>query len=382
MAVGTDQKPNATGLSILSENFLAMREDVLARWEKEVRARVKGARELLSPILFDTLPLFYDNIAEALTPGFSRENATSHTNAASAHGGERARMTPFGPDQVVQEYQIFRESIAAMARGRIELGPEDWNVVDESINAAVVEAIRAFMLAQDALRKRVAASLSHDMRTPLAVIANGASYIGMAPDLAASRRAADRIGANARRLSVMVGELLDVLTDQSPADLSLQLSSFDIQEVVKAVADEFNEGGLGAIEAAGESVTGHWCKTSMRRSLDNLASNAYKYGDGGLVKIRASETHGRLVLSVHNSGNHIPEDRHEQIFEYLQRGEPTAGHDGWGIGLQFVKSVAESHGGSVSVDSSRQAGTTFLMDIPVDCRPFVREGGTSSHSAS
>lgn len=372
---------NVEDLSVLSENFLAMRKDVLVRWEKEVRARVKGARELLSPILFDSLPLFYDNIAEALTPGFSRENATSHTNAANAHGGKRARMTPFAPDQVVQEYQIFRESIAAMARSRIELGPEGWNVVDESINAAVVEASRAFMLAQDALRKRVAASLSHDMRTPLAVIANGASYIDMAPDLAASRRAADRIGANARRLSRMVGELLDVLIDQSPADLSLRLSSFDIQEVVRAVADEFNEGGLGAVEAAGESVTGHWCKTSMRRSLDNLASNTYKYGDGGLVKIRASETHGRLVLSVHNSGNHIPEDRHEQIFEYLQRGEPSSGQDGWGIGLQFVKSVAEAHGGSVSVDSSKEAGTTFLMDTPVDCHPFAPENATSSYSA-
>jgi signal transduction histidine kinase len=220
------------------------------------------------------------------------------------------------------------------------------------------------------------------MRTPLAVIANGASYIGMAPDLAASRRAAARIGANAHRLSGMVGELLDVLTEQSPPDLSLNLSNFDIQEVVEAVVDEFNEGGLGSIEAVGEPVTGHWCKTSMRRSLDNLASNAYKYGDGGLIQIRASETHGRLALTVHNNGAPIPEERHERIFDYLYRGEHSAGQDGWGIGLQFVKSVAEAHGGSVSVDSSRQAGTTFLMDIPLDCRPFVRHGATSAEDAS
>jgi nitrogen-specific signal transduction histidine kinase len=42
------------------------------------------------------------------------------------------------------------------------------------------------------------------------------------------------------------------------------------------------------------------------------------------------------------------------------------------MGLPFVKSVAESHGGSVAVDSSAATGTTFIIDIPVDCRPFVR----------
>jgi signal transduction histidine kinase len=54
----------------------------------------------------------------------------------------------------------------------------------------------------------------------------------------------------------------------------------------------------------------------------------------------------------------------------LQR-EAARDAKGWGIGLPFVRNVAESHGGSVAVDSSPATGTTFLIDVPVDCRPFV-----------
>jgi signal transduction histidine kinase len=76
------------------------------------------------------------------------------------------------------------------------------------------------------------------------------------------------------------------------------------------------------------------------------------------------------MLSVHNTGSFIPKENLGAIFNYLTRGEHQA-QIGWGLGLPFVKRVAESHGGTVAVDSSLEAGTTFLIDIPVDCQPFL-----------
>lgn len=109
----------------------------------------------------------------------------------------------------------------------------------------------------------------------------------------------------------------------------------------------------------------------MRRAIENLVNNAIKYGDGGLVKIMAQQTRGRMMLTVHNEGQHIPKDRHNRIFEYLVRDDHSPSAEGWGVGLPFVKAMAEAHGGSVTVDSSAQTGTTFLIDVPVDCRPYV-----------
>lgn len=369
--ITTDQGFNEDELSPLSLSFLALREDVLAIWEREVRARVDGARDLLPPVLFNTMPAFYGNLAEALTPSYPRKSAVDNTNTASVHGDERARTTPFGPDQVAEEFQIFREAIVATAVGRIELGAAEWKIIDDSINAAVVEAIRAFMATYEELRKRVAASLSHDMRTPLAVIAHGAALIAITPDWAVAKSGALRIEASAKRLSQMVSELLDALTHRPSAQMALDMSRCNIHDVVKTVAEEFNDGEAGTVEAIGEAVVGYWCESAMRRAVENLVSNARKYGDGGLVLIKTEADHGQLSLSVHNNGAPIPKERHATIFEYLRRGAQSADAAGWGIGLQFVKSVAEGHGGSVSVDSSDAAGTTIIINIPLDSRPFA-----------
>lgn len=374
MTLATDQNSDERGLSDKAMQFLSIREAVMDRWELEVRERIEGARDLPRPILTDALPAFFDNIAEALSPRHPREHGASGTNAPSTHGNERARMTSFGPDQVIHEYQIFRECIALIAKGQIELGETEWAIIDRSINEATREAIRVFTKIHEDLRRKVAASLSHDMRTPLAVIGYGARLVSMTADFGAARRAAMKIEASSSRLRDMMADLLDALTYQGGAKVPLRLGQFDMLDLVAEIREQYcqaDEQGV-ILETGGESVVGHWCRDSMRRTVENLVNNAIKYGDGGAIKIMARQTRGRLMLTVRNEGQPIPEDRHDQIFEYFCREVHGPAVEGWGVGLPFVKAVAESHGGSVSVDSSAATGTTFLVDIPVDARPFAQ----------
>ncbi len=376
MSLATDQNTGGWSLSPKALQFVSLRDAVMDHWEREVRARIDGARELLRPVLTNTLPAFYDNIAEALSPAHPRENGASDNNASTAHGSERARLTQFGPDQIVHEYHLFREAIAEVAQGRLDLNAADWKIIDRSINQATREAVRAFAAIQDELRRKLAAALSHDMRTPLSVITNGAQLVGIAPDMATARRAASKIETNAFRLGTMMGELLDALTHQGGEKIPLHITKFDILDLIDEMREQYcqTQVGLGGIEfaAVGHSVFGYWCRGSLRRALENLINNAIKYGDDQGIRVTARQAHGRLMLSVHNEGNPIPENRHNRIFDYLSRegGEADA-RPGWGIGLQFVKTVAESHGGSVAVDSAPETGTTFLIDVPVDSRPFV-----------
>lgn len=367
----SDPEPGHLPLSSTSTLFLSMRDDVLAWWERDVRAQVRGAEGLLQPVLFNTLPVFYDNIAQSLTPSFPGDSATSFTSTASAHGEERARMTKFGPDQVVEEFQFFRAAIAAVAPGRVELGVIDWSVIDKSINLAVVEAIRSYMAAHEALRQRVAATLSHDMRTPLSLVLGGAALLERAQDLKSVRSGAARIKSNAWRLSNMLGELLVALTDRPNAEIAMNVSRVDIQHLIAKVIADLGPDAAGRVTATGEPVVGFWCENNMRRALENLMSNARKYGDGGMVTIRTHATYGNLLLTVHNSGARIPKELQADVFEYLHRGSAPTSAPGWGIGLHYVKSVAQAHGGTVAVDSSDELGTTFIVEIPLDCRPFL-----------
>ena len=154
-----------------AQRLFAMRDAVLSVWEQRVRSSVRGADQLLTPILTNTLPAFFDNLAEALTPGHPRENAASNSNVPAVHGNERARMTNYGPEQVIQEYQIFRDCFAAVAQeSGITLRSKDWQVINESIDVGIRESIREFTSMHEGFRRRIAAGLSHDMRNPLAVI--------------------------------------------------------------------------------------------------------------------------------------------------------------------------------------------------------------------
>ncbi|NGZ84908.1 sensor histidine kinase [Duganella aceris] len=366
----TDQINGEDGLSSTSIKVLEMREAVFEAWEKEVRALIKNAQEILPPVLINTLPVFYDNIAEAMTPDHPRARATSNTDIAAAHGNERARMTSYSAEQIIHEYQLFRDVFFRIAEERgIPLSGEERAVVIRSIDSAVRESVQKFTSMHDTFRHRVAASLSHDMRNPLSVVVSAAQLLTMAPHSEKAPIFARKILDNGRRLGAMIEELLEALSFNKGQKLPLVLTRFDIMELARKVCDEANDTENAGCTVEGESVIGYWCENSMRRALENLVTNAVKYGDGGGIDVKIEEAHERMMLSVHNSGTAIPMEHRGRIFEYLRR--EGGNQDGWGIGLPFVQSVAESHGGSIALDSSPATGTTFLIDVPVDCRPFV-----------
>ena len=371
MALSTDQKLDSGDLSPTSRRLLALREEVIAEWAAQVRRLVKGADRMAHPILINTLPAFHDNIAEALTPGYPRSNATSNTTIASDHGSERARMTQYGPAEVIHEYQLFRESLAFVAvRNGLLLDRNEWSIVNASIDAAVRQAVKNFTAMHDEFRGRVAASMSHDMRTPLTIILGSAQLLQASPNPQAVARLVPKIIENGRRLDQMIRDQLDALGSHRGTSLPLTLSHFDLAQLATEVCAQANDARAGQCVFIGEPVHGYWCRDSMRRALENLVNNAIKYGDGQTIRIKLDEGNGRVIVSVHNSGDPIPRERWSVIFDYLHR-EDESEQAGWGIGLPFVRSVAEGHGGSITVDSAAATGTTITIDIPVDCRPFV-----------
>ncbi|PIF13429.1 sensor histidine kinase [Janthinobacterium sp. 13] len=354
-----------------AQRIFAMRDAVLEAWEQRVRASVRGADQLLTPILINTLPAFFDNLAEALTPGHPRDNAASNSNVPAVHGNERARMTNYGPEQVIQEYQIFRDCFAATAHeSGITLRSKDWQVINKSIDVGIRESIREFTSMHESFRRRVAAGLSHDMRNPLAVISTSAQLLFRPADPERVVLLAHKIVEHSKRLDSMIEELLDGLSYHQGQQLPLVLSQFDVLPLVHAVAGQVNLQRPDKCRVSGQAVTGWWCENSLRRALENLLGNALKYGDDTPISVHVEAVHERLIVTVHNGGQAIAPEQAARIFDYLRR-ENDNPAPGWGIGLPFVQSVAESHGGSIAVDSASETGTSFIFDVPVDCRPFV-----------
>lgn len=108
MNPATAQHPGKAGLSATSRRMLELRDAVFVEWERRVRELLAKADQLPHPILIDTLPEFYTNIAEALTADSPRRDGVEGNSLAAEHGGERARVTAYDQEALIREYQLFR----------------------------------------------------------------------------------------------------------------------------------------------------------------------------------------------------------------------------------------------------------------------------------
>ncbi|HEX8477059.1 MAG TPA: HAMP domain-containing sensor histidine kinase [Telluria sp.] len=355
-----------------AQRLLAVRETVLATWEARVRERVHPARALAHPLLLDTLPAFYDNIIESVDPGAPRLLAIDGTNIAIEHGGERARITQYSHAALIEEYQIFRWAVFdVLHRENVVLDRDETHAIHASIDAGIQEAVEGFTLVHSGLRERFAAALTHDLRGPLATTARGLQLILATQDPKLMHAAAEKSLANVRRMSSMIEELLHTMAFHGGERLQLTMTDVDIADVVAAALGDAVLLHGARFAATGSSVSGYWDRPALTRVLENLLGNAVKYGaPGTFITIDTKQVHERLVLSVHNEGPPIPPDEQECIFQMYRRAE-SAKHNarqGWGIGLPYVRAVAESHGGSAGLDTSAARGTTFFVDIPLDGR--------------
>ena len=171
----------------------------------------------------------------------------------------------------------------------------------------------------------------------------------------------------------MIQELLDSAALQSGERLRLYLEEFDLQEVVKEVCDQLTAKHGSRFQFTGGTAKVWWDRAAIRRAMENMVGNAVKYSTPDTpIRVNIASVDDRTMLSVHNEGEPVPPDQMEPIFELFVRAEAAKerNEEGWGIGLPYVRSVAESHGGSMTVDSATPRGTTFAMDMPRDARPF------------
>jgi signal transduction histidine kinase len=226
----------------------------------------------------------------------------------------------------------------------------------------------------DALRdrERLISIAAHELRGPLCSIRLGLqamkrSQVPLAPK---ATRMLDIMIKEERRVARLIDDLFDLGRIRS-GQLELDLTSFDLCELVREVSAQMEEEAAGAgskltVEVQGP-VIGRWDRPRLNQVVTNLVANAVKYGQGRPVVIRAGADSERLSarLEVIDSGLGIPPELHGRIFEPFKRAVSTGQPDGLGLGLFIVRSIVEQLGGAVRVDSRPGAGATFVVDLPI-----------------
>lgn len=143
--------------------------------------------------------------------------------------------------------------------------------------------------------------------------------------------------------------------------------------------------GQRFVLAGPESLRGYFAADALRRAIENLATNAVKYGAASRpITIALRELHGWALMTVNNEGSYIPVEEQETLFRAFHRlrSAEEGAKRGWGLGLAQVRGVAEAHGGSITIDSLPGRGTTFIIDVPLDARRVSVGSGHPLSSAS
>jgi signal transduction histidine kinase len=365
--------PDDPELAPATRAMVALRAQVMQAAMDEVRAKVPQAKELPVPILENTLPAYYDTLAALLTPGYAARAVTDLGALASEHGGARARMTPYDATALIHELQIFRDVVfRELARHGVVLDEGQRAVLFAHIDATIRECANAFAVVQAALREQYIATMAHDLRTPLSTAMMAAEMISHTTNDAKARRFAEKIVASTQRIDGMTRELLDRMAFCKTGPVRLAIDCMDMAALVRDVARLAEDFHAVELDIQVEPVEGWWCRDAMQRAVENLVNNAIKHGaQEPAIRITVSTTVERVQVMVHNQGPAIAPEDSESVFQLYRRAGNQELGEGWGLGLPYVRRVAEAHGGSVMMSSSPDDGTAFVIDLPLDARPFA-----------
>jgi signal transduction histidine kinase/putative methionine-R-sulfoxide reductase with GAF domain len=246
-----------------------------------------------------------------------------------------------------------------------------------------IENVRLFEEIQDKSRQveeaskhksQFLANMSHELRTPLNAILGYTELIidgiyGEAPDK--MRTVMERVQSNGKHLLGLINDVLD-LSKIEAGQLVLSIQDYSIKDVVhgvySAVEPLANSKKLAfKIDVPANLPPARGDDRRLTQVLLNLVGNAIKFTDAGEVAVKAAASNGAYTISVRDTGPGIAVADQVKIFDEFQQADSTQtkAKGGTGLGLSIAKRIIEMHGGTLWVESSLGAGSTFSFTVPL-----------------
>jgi len=219
----------------------------------------------------------------------------------------------------------------------------------------------------EALRRRAASDLAHDLATPATVLESQlqAMVDGVVPADAAQLDRARAAAAGLSGVIVQLGEL----TFAEAAPLGLRPEAVDLATLAREITDSL-DGLLRKREVRAEisgDATALVDRGHVARALRNVVTNAIQHSPGaGTVRVEMSAAGGAALVRVRDSGPGIADEDLPYVFERFYRADRSRARiPGSGIGLTVARELVVANGGSLEVESTGARGTTMLLTLPV-----------------
>lgn len=235
------------------------------------------------------------------------------------------------------------------------------------LEEAVARGLAKGSADERAAHRRFLARLDHELKNPVTAI-RATIAAASAPDAPANATLAV-VDAQAHRLGSLVGDLRK-LSDLETRPLELE--PVDLEHLLRDCIASLVQQHPDAHRQVSMHVTRvPWPVPELQLDLDlvglaidNVLSNARKFGDGGPVEVRLREQDGSAVVEVADSGRGVPADEAATVFDELARARNARDVAGSGIGLSLVRTIVRRHGGTVALRSREGEGTVVELRLP------------------
>ncbi len=205
----------------------------------------------------------------------------------------------------------------------------------------------------------------HELKTPVAVVNTNAELLSRE---IGQNKWLDNILYENERMSILVGQLLELARTEN---VHPETEHIDFSRLIQGEALPFEsvafERGLGIVCNIENGITVEGNSSQLKQLVSILLDNGIRHSrNGNTIRLSLTKTHSLAQLSVINSGEAIPEEHREQIFERFYRIDAArSGDDGhYGLGLAIAKAIAEAHKGHIGV-FCYDSLVEFRVTIPV-----------------
>ena len=240
---------------------------------------------------------------------------------------------------------------------------------------AKAQADLALSAESERTRSALLASISHDVRTPLAVLAGASSsLLERGERLSAQEREelARSIYERARDMSELVAKILQMTRLESGA-VRIERDWASVGEIAEAVlrklADRLKDHRL-IVEIPTDLPLVRVDAALLEQVLANLLENAVRYTPAQtVIRLRARSGAGEITVSVEDFGQGLAEGEVEKIFDKFHRSHPEGGTGGVGLGLSICRAIVRLHGGRIWAEAIPAAGTAVRFTLPLEAAP-------------
>jgi signal transduction histidine kinase len=308
--------------------------------------------------------------------GESDNSAEQKDSAAEMHADLR-QDSGFGIVQMVAEYRALRSSIVRLwIKYKVNLDNidvEDLTRFNEAIDQALTESIARFEKKVNYSKDLILGVLGHDIRSPLSSINMSAEMMSRVGEMNEKQlRFSHQIQNSSMRISKIVADLIDLTCARMGAALPVNIEEMDIEVLAEHIVEEIliqNPHHIIKLRVSGKTK-GQWDRARLGQLFSNLINNSVQYGSQRLpITVTIKGNKQQLIIAIHNEGNPIPSNQRATMFDSFTRGKDKGKgrknvSSNLGLGLFITQEIVRSHGGTITVISNENDGTTFTVCLP------------------